>query len=352
MLSRLCFLPSVPRTVTLPAVRQFTRCPVNQARWGGNRVLHQQGIGIRVGPTLRERLLGPATSKPFIYGTYALAGASMFGIGMLCYYGLGLSKEASIMSNAALWPRYVQDRLKHTYGYLAASLAVTASSAVAASRSYAIMRLMSSGSLITLAITLAAIVGSGMVVRAIDYENTLMKHAAWIAHAGIFGAVLAPMCFLGGPVLIRAAWYTAGIVAGLSLTAMTAPSEKFLMMSGPLAMGLGVVFVANIGTFFLPPGSAVGAGLASIVVYGGLILFAAFLLHDTQRVVKLAETYPVNRNSYNQIDQYSGQYGSFAAPQIRAFDPINAQMSIYLDVLNIFIRMAMIMGGMGGNRRK
>lgn len=28
------------------------------------------------------------------------------------------------------------------------------------------------------------------------------------------GAVLAPLCYLGGPVLIRAAWYTAGIVAG------------------------------------------------------------------------------------------------------------------------------------------
>lgn len=48
--------------------------------------------------------------------------------------------------------------------------------------------------------------------------------------------------------------------AGLSTVAMTAPSDKFLMMGGPLAMGLGVVFVANIGQFFLPPGSALGAG--------------------------------------------------------------------------------------------
>lgn len=75
---------------------------------------------------------------------------------------------------------------------------------------------------------------------------------------------------------MRAAWYTAGIVAGsfslamnilgLSATAITAPSEKFLMMSGPLAMGLGIVFVANIGTFFLPPTSAAGAGKSSFSV--------------------------------------------------------------------------------------
>uniref|UniRef100_A0A183U8B3 Ammonium_transp domain-containing protein n=1 Tax=Toxocara canis TaxID=6265 RepID=A0A183U8B3_TOXCA len=61
---------------------------------------------------------------------------------------------------------------------------------------------------------LAVIVGSGMIAQAIDYDNTLLKHAAWMTHAGLFGAMLAPLCFLGGPVLLRAAWYTAGIVAG------------------------------------------------------------------------------------------------------------------------------------------
>ena len=47
---------------------------------------------------------------------------------------------------------------------------------------------------------------------------------------------------------------------GLSALAMSAPSEKFLNMGAPLAMGLGVVFVANIGAFFFPPGTALGAG--------------------------------------------------------------------------------------------
>ena len=36
-------------------------------------------------------------------------------------------------------------------------------------------------------------------------------------------------------------------VAGLSTLAVCAPSEKFLNMGGPLAMGLGVVFVSSIG---------------------------------------------------------------------------------------------------------
>ena len=48
--------------------------------------------------------------------------------------------------------------------------------------------------------------------------------------------------------------------SGLSTIAVCAPSEKFLMWSGPLAMGMGVVFVSTLGTWFLPPTSALGAG--------------------------------------------------------------------------------------------
>lgn len=51
----------------------------------------------------------------------------------------------------------------------------------------------------------------------------------------------------------------------------------------------------------------------SIVMYGGLILFAMYLLHDTQRVVKQAEMHPHREQFYGM-------------PQgaIREFDPINA----------------------------
>lgn len=108
----------------------------------------------------------------------------------------------------------------------------------------------------------------------------------------MIGAILAPLAFVGGPVLIRAALYTAGIAGGLSTIAACAPSEKFLNWGAPLAIGMGAVFAANIGALFLPPQTAIGAGLASIVVYGGLVLFSAFLLYDTQRIIKKAETHP------------------------------------------------------------
>lgn len=64
---------------------------------------------------------------------------------------------------------------------------------------------------------------------------------------GVMGAIIAPLTLLGGPLMMRAAWYTAGIVGGLSTVAMCAPSEKFLNMGGPLAVGLGVVFASSLG---------------------------------------------------------------------------------------------------------
>merc|ERR1719357_1910323 len=93
-----------------------------------------------------------------------------------------------------------------------------------------------------------------MLARSIPYQEGIgAKQAAWALHSGVIGAFIAPMCYLGGPILLRPALYTAGIVGGLSTVAVCAPSDKFLYMGGPLAIGLGVVFCASIASNFLPP---------------------------------------------------------------------------------------------------
>lgn len=86
--------------------------------------------------------------------------------------------------------------------------------------------------------------------------------------------------------------YTAGVIGGLSTVAVCAPNDRFLYMGGPLAIGLGVVFAASLGSMFLPATTALGAGLYSMSLYGGLLLFSAFLLYDTQRIVHKAENHP------------------------------------------------------------
>ena len=51
---------------------------------------------------------------------------------------------------------------------------------------------------------------------------------------------------------------------------------------------------------FLPPTTALGAGLYSISVYGGLAVFSGLMLYDTQKVMKKAELTPAN--SYPPFD--------------------------------------------------
>lgn len=352
MLSRLCFSQfNRVQPVSLSNVRKLTLSMLNGARTGGLRgssfteqfAFRARTVGAQ---SLRERLLGPTTGKPFIYGTYAVAGASVFGIGMLCYYGLGMSKEINAVDRSAVWPEYVRHRLQQTYGYLAGGVALTAMAGIAGARSPLVMSIASRGSLLAMVGWIAAMVGTSALTRSIPYKSKLLKHSAWALHCGIMGAMLAPLCMLGGPAVLRAAWYTAGIAAGLSVTAMCAPSEKFLAMGGPLAMGLAVVFAANIGSFFFPPHSALGASLASLVVYGGLILFSGMLLYHTQQIIRHAENLPSGG-----YQTFYNQYGQPFQTKTDYYDPINAQMSLYADILNIFIRLAMIFGG-GNNRKK
>ncbi|TKR92296.1 hypothetical protein L596_006978 [Steinernema carpocapsae] len=323
------------------SARSFSLSAFRQARFGQGSTRFGQGTfsAPRAG-ALREKLFGPANAKPFIYGTYAVAGASLAGIGMLCWYGLGMSKDVSIVNKAAMWPQEVSDRLKSTYAYLCGSVLMTGGFGYMASRSPTLLRLASSGGLMACLGWTAAMIGVGVACRSISYDNTAAKHLAWAAHCAVLGACFSSLALVGGPVLLRAAWYTAGITAGLSTTAACAPSDKFLYMGGALSMCFGLIFAACMGSFFLPPNSMAAAGAASFIMYGGLILFGGFLLYDTQKVVKKAEMHSNYQYAYD---------GSVVQ---RSWDPINAQMSIFMDMMNIFIRLVWILQGTGGNRRK
>jgi len=282
--------------------------------------------------TMKEMAMSPSTQTPFNVGQGFVAGASAIGLGALAFYGLGFSNEVGAAEKAMIWPDYVKQRIRDTYMYFGASLGVTAGTAVAVFRSPAMMNIVMRQGWIAMGVSIAAMIGSGMVVRSIPYQEGFgSKQMAWLVHSAVVGAVIAPMCLLGGPILTRAAWYTAGIVGGLTTVAVTAPSDKFLYMGGPLAMGLGVVFMASLGSAFLPASTALGAGLQSISLYGGLVLFSGFMLYNTQKIIHRAENH--------------SRYG------MQKYDPVNNSIGIYMDTVNIFIRIAMILAGGGGKRK-
>merc|ERR1712142_1039747 len=261
-------------------------------------------------------------------------GAAVLGLGGLAFYGLGLGGGMGAVEKQMVWPQYVKDRIRDTYMYFGGSIIATAGTAAAVFRSPAALNIVMRQGWMALGVSIAAMIGSGMLVRSMPYQTApSAKQAAWLLHCAVLGAVVAPICLLGGPILYRAAWYTAGMVGGLSTVAACAPSDKFLYMGGPLAMGFGVVFASSLASAFLPPTTALGAGVASLSLYGGLILFGGFILYDTQKIIHRAENHP--------------NYGFGLKP----YDPVNNSIGIYVDTLNIFIRIAQILAMQGGRRK-
>ena len=182
--------------------------------------------------------------------------------------------------------------------------------------------------IVTMIVSLGGMIATSMMVRAVDPNNTLLKYGALTLFNSTVAFTLTPLMLLGGPLLLRAAAVTGGVVGSLCLVAANSPSDTFLTWAGPLSMGLGAVCISSLGAAFLPSMAAASI-LHQISLYGGLVLFSGFVLFDTSRVVESAKHAPDGK-----------------------FDPVGASVSIYMDVINIFIRVAQIMAMSGGNRRK
>lgn len=91
--------------------------------------------------------------------------------------------------------------------------------------------------------------------------------------------------------------------------------------------GLVAVCLASIGTIALPATAIRTVSLLhNVSLYGGLAVFSGLVLWDTQKVIAHAE------------QAYSG----------RELSAINDELGIYLDFINLFIRILYIMD----NRRR
>eukprot|EP00478_Filoreta_tenera_P001397 GABV01001419.1.p1 GENE.GABV01001419.1~~GABV01001419.1.p1 ORF type:complete len:292 (+),score=110.70 GABV01001419.1:104-877(+) len=246
------------------------------------------------------------------------------GLGALMAQGLSASNTSSLDSWTATSQDMTQQRIRSTFGYLAAGLGVTAATSVAMFRTgmaHRWMMRMAGRPWMSLIASTAVLLGSSVATQMVPYESTVPKHVAWLGFNTAMAFMLAPMGFMGGPLLLRAAMGTGAVVGSLAAVAATAPDGQFLNMRGMLGVGLGVVIGASLGTMFLPN----VAFLHHVSLYGGLALFGGFVLYDTQSILTAARTMP-------------------------KYDPINQSMRVYMDSVNIFVRIAQIMAG--GNRRK
>jgi len=270
-------------------------------------------------------------------GAKLTAGVSAIGLGALVYNGFNLSNSKDrALDRVVVWPQYIRQRIASSYNYLFQGLVVTGLSAFMVLRSPRAMALATRGGWGSFIGTIVAMIGLQIGTRAVPFESeglNLAKHGMWAAHAAFMGFMLAPMVAMYGEVVAQAALYTGGITAGISAIGWTAPSNEYLKMWGPFSMIAGCVFIAAMASPFFNPVTPAGGALFSLVLWGGLCISGVGMFMSTQRMIAQAEHHPA-----------PSQWSSG-----RAFDPINASLGVYVDMIMMFQRLLMILGN---NRRK
>lgn len=105
---------------------------------------------------------------------------------------------------------------------------------------------------------------------------------------------------------------TVCVFACFSATAMFARRRSYLFLFGPLSSALSTLLFLNLLSVFFP-----SLFFHNLIVYGGLIVFSGFIIFDTQLIVEKAE------NGHK--------------------DFITDALQLFLDFVNIFIRLVLIL---------
>jgi len=212
----------------------------------------------------------------------------------------------------------VKARVSSAYLYVFGGLALTAATAVLTHASGLSRKILENSYLCVPAALLLSI-GGLVTTMLTDKENIKVKHIALAVFNTGMGVMLSPLGFLPRSVVTQAAFITLGIGSLLTFTAHMAPDKQFLEWEGPLMTALTTLSIAGFVAFFFP-NTAFAYGVDRASLYGGLLIFSGLFLSSTQKLVDEAE---------KQNDN--------------VFDPINSSMNLYLDTLNIFVRIVRIL---------
>jgi len=264
------------------------------------------------------------------YGKVFLGASAIIGGTSICIIGLKPGTfEVSALARSVLWPEYVKSRMQGTYVYFGVGLAVTGATMMVTKNFTALQNLIARHPVLSMIGFIGAQIAINSMQHSLPYtgENMFAKHVLAGGLYTMMGTLLGPMMHIGGPIVSRAALYTGALVFGLTMAAVTAPSEHYLQMSGPLMMGFCAVAAATLASAFVPRSSAIGGGLYSVAIYGGVVLFSALMLYQTQQIVRQCEN----------------------MPQYMQYDPISMSIGIYMSTLNLFIRILSILSS---NKRK
>lgn len=250
---------------------------------------------------------------------YFLLGAGTIGLGLLSYnlHNQSAQYTKSLLFSPSVSNHISTQRIKDTMLYFSGGLILTAGVGSAMLRNPRF--LMYSTSLWSLLFTLPASFFFMYKLRTTDQSNVIAKHLYMVGFNSVMAFNLLPILAFTELVILRdALLLTSGCFAGLGYTAYMSRNDAFLGMSGMLGAGLGGLIAISIGNIFFN-----NPILFNLWLYGGMALFLGLSLYDLKTI-------------------------QLRANKAYHFDPMSESVGIYMDFINIFIRMTMILQ----NRKK
>lgn len=161
----------------------------------------------------------------------------------------------------------------------------------------------------------------GLLLLTNAFRNSAAGIACVFLFTGFMGFTLGPILnlylyyYANGTQLVLTALGGTGVIF-MALSGYVLTSRKdFTFMGGFLFVGVIVLILASLATFFLPiPGLQLALSCMAILIFSG------FILYDTSRIIHGGET-----------------------------NYIMATVALYLDIYNIFVNLLSILGAFAGD---
>ena len=73
------------------------------------------------------------------------------------------------------------------------------------------------------------------------------SHVMWLLSSCVLGTIVAVLGIKVSPQIFRICIMNIGTATGVSIVGMRPPNDKFLLVAGPVGMGLGAIFASPLG---------------------------------------------------------------------------------------------------------
>ena len=214
-----------------------------------------------------------------ITGAVALSSYAIYSFTKKSDFTIRIDKDGKeSMDTSPADSQRIRSRISKTYRYLFASIATTGATSYALYKIGFARKILNNPTPWMLCSFLTSLV-TMFITRATNYRSQYKsKLAAWTLFNMSIGSTLSTLGYLGGDIIKHALIYTGTLMGGVSMIAMSAPSNYFLGLGSVLSVGLGLLNGFAFIQWLYPD-----ADMRNLTIPFSLGLFGLFTAYDTQK---------------------------------------------------------------------